>query len=78
MGVSFFIIAAASFMCAFAPQPRLGFDLSYALFVFGRFFLACATRGVTLTGFVIGMSLTIHRRYLYINSFLVLVGVELG
>lgn len=60
MGVSFLIISIASFICAFAPQPRLGFDLSYILFVLGRFFLACATRGVTLTGFVIGMSLIIY------------------
>jgi hypothetical protein len=55
MGISFFIISTASFICAFAPQEQLGFDISYTLFVFGRFLLACATRGVTLTGFVIGM-----------------------
>ncbi len=54
MGFSFVLIAAASFICAFAPQEQLGFDISYALFIFGRFLLACATRGVTLTGFVIG------------------------
>lgn len=58
MGVSFLIITISSFICAFAPQERFGFDVSYTLFVLGRFFLACATRGVTLTGFVIGMSLT--------------------
>ena len=55
MGFSFVLIAVSSFICAFAPQEQLGFDISYALFVFGRFLLACATRGVTLTGFVIGM-----------------------
>jgi hypothetical protein len=55
MGISFFIISVASFICAFAPQQQLGFDISYALFTFGRFLLACATRGVALTGFVIGM-----------------------
>ena len=55
MGVSFILITIAGFMCAFAPDPRLGFEISYAFFVLGRFLLACATRGVALTGFVIGM-----------------------
>ncbi len=55
MGVSFIVITLAGFMCAFAPQPRLGFEISYAFFVLGRFLLSCATRGVALTGFVIGM-----------------------
>lgn len=54
MGVSFILITIASFMCAFAPNARLGFRMSYGLFVVGRFLLACATRGVALTGFVIG------------------------
>jgi hypothetical protein len=54
MGVSFILITLAAFMCALAPQPKLGFEISYAVFVLGRFLLACATRGVALTGFVIG------------------------
>ncbi len=54
MGISFFIICLASFLCAFAPQKELGFEISYALFVFGRFLIACGTRGIALTGFVIG------------------------
>ena len=56
MGVSFVVITLAGFMCAFAPQRRLGFEISYAFFVLGRFLLSSATRGVALTGFVIGMS----------------------
>ena len=55
MGVSFMLLLLAGFICAFAPQQELGFEISYAFFVFGRFLLACATRGVALTGFVIGM-----------------------
>lgn len=55
MGISFFLITVASFICAFAPQQQWGFDKSYALFLFGRFLLACASRGIALTGFVIGM-----------------------
>lgn len=65
MGISFFIISIASFICAFAPQQELGFEISYGLFVFGRFLLACATRGVALTGFVIGMYLNIMNLYTF-------------
>ena len=54
MGISFLIMSFAGFLCALAPQEKLGFDMSYTLFTFGRFLLACATRGIALTGFVIG------------------------
>lgn len=54
MGISFCILCFASFMCAFAPQKNLGFELSYVLFIVGRFLIACATRGIALSGFVIG------------------------
>lgn len=60
MGISFFIITLASFICTFAPQQHFGFDRSYALFTFGRFLLSCATRGIALTGFVIGLYLKIE------------------
>ena len=57
MGVSFFIITLAGFLCAFAPQDGLGFQMSYSFYTLGRFLLACATRGVALTGFVIGVEI---------------------
>ncbi|UJR36301.1 hypothetical protein I4U23_029030 [Adineta vaga] len=57
MGISFFIITLASFICALAPQESLGFEKSYSLFILGRFLLACATRGIALTGFVIGVEI---------------------
>ncbi|CAF5189758.1 unnamed protein product, partial [Rotaria sp. Silwood1] len=41
MGASFVVITLASFMCAFAPHSKLGFEISYAFFVLGRFLLAC-------------------------------------
>ena len=78
MGISFLIISAASFICSFAPQQELGFDKSYVLFVFGRFLLACATRGIALSGFVIGM----YSKYGFfkkINSYVYFIlGVEIG
>ena len=58
MGVSFIVITLASVMCAFAPNRRFPFEVSYALFILGRFLLACGTRGVALTGFVIGIFLS--------------------
>ncbi|CAF1306823.1 unnamed protein product [Rotaria sordida] len=65
MGVSFVLITIASFMCAFAPHPKLGFEISYAFFVLGRFLLACATRGVALTGFVIGSEIVGPKQRLF-------------
>ena len=56
MGVSFLLITFAGLMYAFAPQRGFRFEISYAFFVLGRFLLSCATRGVALTGFVIGTS----------------------
>ncbi|CAF3333739.1 unnamed protein product [Rotaria sp. Silwood2] len=65
MGASFVVITIASFMCAFAPHPKLGFEISYAFFVLGRFLLACATRGVALTGFVIGAEIVGPKQRLF-------------
>ncbi|CAF1291039.1 unnamed protein product [Rotaria sp. Silwood1] len=65
MGVSFVVITLASFMCAFAPHSKLRFEISYAFFVFGRFLLACAIRGVGLTGFVIGVEIVGPKQRLF-------------
>ncbi|CAF2552432.1 unnamed protein product [Rotaria sp. Silwood2] len=64
MGISFLIISLGSFVCAFAPQQKLGFEISYVLFLFGRFLVACATRGVALTGFVIGQLILLVFAYM--------------
>ncbi|CAF4867430.1 unnamed protein product [Rotaria socialis] len=65
MGISFCIISVASFICAIAPQENLGFQWSYALFILGRFLLACASRGVALTGFVIGVEIVGPKQRLF-------------
>ncbi|CAF0816976.1 unnamed protein product [Adineta ricciae] len=65
MGVSFIVITLAAFMCALAPNRKLGFEISYAFFVLGRFLLACATRGVALTGFVIGAEIVGPKQRLF-------------
>jgi hypothetical protein len=46
----------AGIICALAPQDLIGHGTSYPLYAIGRFFLACATRGIAITGFVMGMS----------------------
>lgn len=57
MGASFFLMFIAGLICAVAPQDLIGHGTSYASFAIGRFLLACATRGIAITGFVMGMSL---------------------
>jgi MFS family permease len=57
MGVSFVLMFIAGIVCALAPQDLIGHGTSYLLFTIGRFFVACATRGIAVTGFVMGMCL---------------------
>ncbi|CAF0767154.1 unnamed protein product [Adineta ricciae] len=54
MSVSFILISIAGFLCAYGPQQSQGFLTAYTIFVIGRFLLACATRGVSVSGFVLG------------------------
>ncbi|CAF1264627.1 unnamed protein product [Adineta steineri] len=65
MGASFIVITLAAFMCALAPHPKLTFEISYAFFILGRFLLACGTRGVALTGFVIGAEIVGPKQRLF-------------
>ncbi|CAF1400972.1 unnamed protein product [Adineta ricciae] len=57
MGVSFLVMFIAGLICALAPEEFIGQNTSYPFFAIGRFFLACATRGISLTGFVMGSEL---------------------
>lgn len=54
MSVSFILMSVAGFYSAFGPQPSFGFTFSYVNFVIARFLLACATRGISVSGFVLG------------------------
>lgn len=55
MGISFVLMFVAGIICALAPQDLFGYGTSYPFLAVGRFLLACATRGIAITGFVIGM-----------------------
>ncbi|UJR10527.1 hypothetical protein I4U23_014730 [Adineta vaga] len=54
MSVSFILMTFSGFLCAFGPQESLRFWPSYIIFIFARFLLACSTRGISVSGFVLG------------------------
>ncbi len=39
---------------AFGPQESLGSTTSYIIYAVSRFIIACGTRGINVTGFVLG------------------------
>jgi hypothetical protein len=65
MSASFILMTLAGFVCTFGPQNRFGVKSSYIVFVIGRFFLACSTRGISESGFVLGSEMGM----LYIINF---------
>jgi len=55
ISVCLLLTTCSGFFCAFFPQKtRFGFWPSYIGYTVGRFILACATRGIGITGFVLG------------------------
>jgi MFS family permease len=54
MNISFILMILAGFLCAFGPQSNFGVWPSYIIFVIARFLLACSTRGISESGFVLG------------------------
>lgn len=54
MSVSFILMSISGFLCTFGPQASFGVWPSYVIFVFARFLLACSTRGISVSGFVLG------------------------
>ena len=54
MCVSFILMTLAGFLCTFGPQSKFGNWPSYLIFVAARFLLACSTRGISESGFVLG------------------------
>ncbi|CAF0928905.1 unnamed protein product [Rotaria sordida] len=53
MSVSFILMSFSGLLCTFAPQQSFGFWPSYIIFVLARFLLACSTRGISVSGFVL-------------------------
>lgn len=67
MGVSFVLMSASVFLCAFGPQSHYGFRTSYIIFAIARFLIACSTRGMSVSGFVLGSEIGIPVCYLTIE-----------
>jgi hypothetical protein len=42
---------------AFGPQRHFGFMTSYVIYVLSRFLMACGTRGINETGYVLALEL---------------------
>jgi hypothetical protein len=61
----------AGFLCTFGPQPSFGVWPSYIIFVIARFLLACSTRGISESGFVLGSEMGIHLNQVFSNNFLI-------
>jgi hypothetical protein len=68
MSVSFILMTFAGFLCTFGPQARFGVGRSYIIFVIARFFLACSTRGISESGFVLGSEMG-RSSFLFSNEF---------
>ena len=54
MSGSFILMSLAGLLCTFGPQAAFGFVPSYIIFILARFLLACSTRGISVSGFVLG------------------------
>ena len=51
---SFIIIIIGGILAAFGPQEPIGVTASYVVYTIGRFLIAVGTRGINVTGFVLG------------------------
>ena len=52
---SFVLIILGGIGAAFGPQKAFGFYTSYSLYAISRFLIACGTRGINVTGFILGI-----------------------
>lgn len=54
---SFIMIIVGGVGVAFGPQHTFGTLTSYIIYAISRFIIACGTRGINVTGFVLGMEI---------------------
>lgn len=54
MLISFILILTGFIGSTFGPQKSLGFVASYTIYSVSRFLIACGTRGINETGYVLG------------------------
>lgn len=53
---SFLMLILGGLGVAFGPQESFGTWPSYIIYAVSRFIIACGTRGINVTGFVLGTS----------------------
>jgi len=51
---SFILIIAGGVGAAFGPQETFGFEISILIYTISRFLIACGTRGINVTGYILG------------------------
>jgi OCT family organic cation transporter-like MFS transporter 4/5 len=54
---AFIMILIGIIGTAFGPQKAFGTLTSYYIYILSRFLIACGTRGINVTGFVLGMEM---------------------
>ena len=51
---SFLVIIAGAIGVAFGPHESFGFEISFGIYAISRFLIACGTRGINVTGYILG------------------------
>ena len=51
---SFILIILGGCGTAFGPQKKFGIQISYLIYSISRFFIAVGTRGINITGLILG------------------------
>lgn len=59
---AFVMMIAGSVGVTFGPQISLGITGSYVIYAISRFLIACGTRGINVTGFVLGMEMMANEK----------------
>ncbi len=57
MLITLVMIMIGSFGTALGPRLPISINASYAIYAVSRFLIACGTRGINITGFVLGKGL---------------------
>jgi NhaP-type Na+/H+ and K+/H+ antiporter len=55
---------------AFGPQKSIGVVGSYIIYMISRFIIACGTRGINVTGFVLGNRKLTKFNVLHLKNFI--------
>lgn len=54
---SFILIILGGIGSAFGPQESFGFTTSYVIYTVSRFLIACGTRGINVTGYILALEI---------------------